>query len=158
MVPVLPLANALAPRITLKESSASRASKVVPSVVQSATGGNLLAIGVLESRTTYGVAAEKSVWQQGYNQVAGARPDLIQAWQQRKATVQIPGFAGPEDAAQWATSHTLTVNSPVGQDLTPGSTQVPPAGPQGSATGKKWLVIGALLVGGGVVLYHAFKR
>lgn len=162
MIPVLPLVNSFGPKISLKEPSDKRAAKVVPQVVQSAVAGNLLAIAVLASRSTYGISAERAVWQNGYNQVASSRPDLVQQYQARKASLQVPGFPDPETAAQWATANVITASSTSPGVVPPGTpTNPPPIGDAGAPTAtssaKMWGIL-ALLAGGGALLFLALRR
>jgi hypothetical protein len=147
--------------ISFTQPSEKRAAAVVPGVVNSALSGNLVAIQVLESRTTYGIPKEKAVWQGGYNQVAQARPDLIAAYQQRKSQLPpIPNSAttGPEAAASYATSNVITKDSPF-SGATGGGSSTATAGPQGTVgTKTKWVLGAFIIVGAGLVVLGLVKK
>jgi hypothetical protein len=165
MLPLIPVLTSFGPKITLKEPSEKRAAKVLPQVVQSALSGNLIAVAVLFSRTTFGISAERAVWQGGYNQVAAQRPDVVAQYQARAASLIVPAAAqsSPEAAAQYAVANVVTASTATaGSSLPPGtSTSSPTLQPQGSptaaASSKLWGVL-ALLAAAGALLYVAVSR
>jgi hypothetical protein len=149
--------------ISFKEPSEKKAAKVVPQVVNSALGGNLLAIAVLDIRRTpgsfgqAGIVKERNVWNGGYNQVAASRPDLVQLYQQKKEALwnaaRAVDFSSPESAAAGAVANVITKDTAL-----PSASSTTPTGssalltPSGTPTNKTWLVVGLVVAAGVVVL------
>jgi hypothetical protein len=103
--------------INLKTPSEKRAAAVMPQVVESALAGNLVAVRVLDERreaptfsAPFGIAAERKVWSGGYQQVASAKPNIINdyARERQAGRVPIPDHQSPESAAGYALAHPYT--------------------------------------------------
>lgn len=83
----------------LKTPSEKRAAAVAPALVSAAAAGNLTAVKAIQERSTFGIAAERAVWQNALNQVPVELQQLA-----KTLAGQIPGVdhKGPETAAQTA--------------------------------------------------------
>jgi hypothetical protein len=128
--------------ISFKQPSEKRAAAVLPGVVQSANSGNLLAVGILDTRRSIGISAERAVWAGGFGQVSASvlevynRPDV-----RAKVVGMIPASAqsSPEAAANYATSNRFTVDDVRKVDESGGI-----AGALSSPKATKWLGFAAL--------------
>jgi hypothetical protein len=108
----LAIAGAVASKLPLasmfKTPSDKRAKKVIGPVIASANSGNLTAVAVMDNRRRIGgagIASERAVWQNGFNQVTGAVRAVYDPIAS-KILGSIPsGYKGPEEAAAYALAH-----------------------------------------------------
>lgn len=96
---VTSIATATGVSISLKPTSQSRASKVIGGVIQSALAGNLTALKCLDERQRIGIAAERAVWQAGYQQVVTTKPELLGQYNSNKSRIPPIVHTNPESAA-----------------------------------------------------------
>lgn len=127
----VPLAISLIPKsISLRESSESRAKKVVPSVVASALTGNLTAFRALYERRSIGVEAERKVWAGGYQQVVTTKPNMLNDFLRLKNLVPLVDQKSPESAAQSALGNPYSApGTPTPETVGPGGAQEDPQAP-----------------------------
>lgn len=98
--------------IHLGQSSDSKARAVLPQVVASANSGNLVAVAILDTRRTFGIAAERAVWAGGFQQVnAGIVAGYLPLRDKVIATIPQSAQAGPIEAAAYVAQTRLTIDS-----------------------------------------------
>lgn len=108
ILPVLAVAS-VASKLPLasmfKTPSDKRAKKVIGPVIASANSGNLTAVAVMDNRRRVGgagIASERAVWQNGFNQVTGAVRAVYDPIASRILGSIPSGYKGPEEAAAYA--------------------------------------------------------
>jgi hypothetical protein len=113
-----------------KTPSEKRAGKVVGGVLSSALQGNLTAVKCIRDRTTFGISAERAVWNTALQQIP--RELLDQAV---KYAAQIPAVdhSTPESAASTAIAREFHAPAPdaklpSGEDATPDPGATPATG------------------------------
>lgn len=90
----------------LTTPSEKRAANVIGGVVESANGGNLVAVAVLDARKDIGIAKERAVWAGGFGKVSAA---VLASYSPRRnaliAAIPASAQASPEAAAAYAVSN-----------------------------------------------------
>lgn len=134
-------------------SSAARASKVIGGVIQSALNGNLTAFKCLSERRTIGVADERAVWAQGYNQVVTSKPELLAQYNNNINRIPPIDQSSPERAAASALANPYSASG-VQTPAAVITADTPPLAGKGLPL---WVLL--LLAGGiGFAVYKATKK
>jgi len=134
-------------------SSASRASKVIGGVIQSALNGNLTAVKCLDERRTIGVDSERAVWAQGYNQVVTSKPELLAQYNNNRNKIPPIDESTPERAAASALANPYSASG-VQTPAAVMTSETPVLAGKGLPL---WLLL--LLAGGiGYVVYRNTKK
>lgn len=138
-----------------KKGSNARAAAVIPTVVNSANGGNLMAVAILDTRRSIGIAKERAVWANGFSQV---HPDVLAAYDplaaRVKAMIPATAQATPEAAAQFAVSNPVSAD----QLSTPPASAAPNLLTAGLAPGMLGGASPLLLAGLGLGLVLVLRK